>query len=388
MSNIKPVFIALRFLGLSALSTSLLLPSKTANAQNGTQIEINEAAVYDDNPLMRSDDNTVDTIKGIESTLRLTYQHKSPSRFFNTTAALKYNKFDKSGYNSTDFLFDLNYRKEMNRWLWRLSASFDYDTPRTANESTLGLVQLSDRRIAYSASPSVIFKISRRKSIGFNSTISQKNYSSGSTSVDHRTYSLSPFYSYSLDFRNTISAAYQYQRYQALSGAELNVDSTGPFFIWNHNLTPNMVLEGSLGFLGTRYTGVAQTGEWEINPIYSLEIEYTGQRNTTAFSVSRARQALTNGTETDITTTQLSNEFMIDPKWALNIKAEYKKTKQSSFSSDDLDNSYSAYIDTKYDISRDLNVSMSYRYAQESYITDRDEASRNVVRASVNYKLK
>ena len=389
MKHLKPVSSALCFSGLPLLGASIYLLSfsNTAIAQDGFHLEVRENAVYDDNPLMRSADNAIDTIRGLETTALVGYNHNSNSSVFNTTTTIRHNQFDISRYNSTDFFLDINYRKEKARWAWGLNGSFDYDTPRTADESTLGLVQLSDRRMAYSISPNLIYKLSPRKSLGLNASITEKNYSSGSASTDHRTRTISPFYSYDIE-RNTISVAYQYQQYEALSRSELNVDSTGPFLTWRNDITPNTAIETSFGMLGTRYTGIGQSGEWEINPIYSFGVEHSGKQNTLTLSINRARQALTNGTETDITTLKIQDQFMIAPLWALKIQTEYKKVKQSSFSSTDLDNSYSAYIDTKYDISRDLKFSMSYRYAQDSYITDREDASRNVVRASLNYKLK
>ncbi len=390
MKNLKPVSSALCFFGLSTLGSALYLLcfSSSVFARDGFSVGIKETAVFDTNPLMRPDNTPQDTIRGIESTASVEYKRENRSRVFMTDASIRRNQFDISGYNTTDFFFNLNFKRQTARWITELNGSVKYDTPRTSDENALGLTRLSDRRLNFSVSPSFIYKLSRRKSMGINTLWSETVYNDGSSLTDHQTQTVSPFLAYTMDYRNTLSVAFQYQQYQALSGRELTSDSVGPFLTWQHSLTPKTTIETSFGMLGTRYTGDAQQGDWEINPIYSFKIEHSDQQNTAIFSISRARQALTNGTESDITTAQISNEFAIAPKWLLNVKTEYKKAKQSSFSSDDLDNSYSAYIDTAYDVSRDLKFSMSYKYAQENYITNKDQASRNVIRASLDYKLK
>ncbi len=390
MKNSKPVSSALCFFGLSVLGSAiyLLCFSNSVLARDGFSVGVKETAVFDTNPLMRSDDIPQDIIRGLESTALVQYKRESSSRIFATSASIRRNQFNVSGYNTTDFFLDLNFRKEAARWVLGLNGSLKYDTPRSSNENAFGLTRLSDRRLNFSVSPSFVYKVSHRTSLGINTLWSETSYNDGSSLADHRTQMVSPFFSYNIDYRNTWSVAFQYQQYKALDGIGLTSDSVGPFLTWAHNFTPNTMIEASFGVLGSRYSGNVQQGNWKLNPIYSFNIEHSDQRNTAIFSVGRARQALTNGTETDITTAQISDKFLIAPKWLLNVKTDYKKARQSSFSSDDLDNSYSAYIDTEYDISRDLKFSMSYKYTQENYTTNKDQASRNVIRASFDYKLK
>ncbi|MGH1402761.1 MAG: hypothetical protein ACRBDL_00805 [Alphaproteobacteria bacterium] len=389
MKYLNSASFALSFSGLSIIGMSLLLSSASheAHAKNGISLELRQSGVFDTNPLMRSDNASQDIIRGMETTASVVFSQRNNNQIFNTTLSVKRNQFDVSEYNATDFFWKLNTKKETGRWIWGMNSSLDYDTPRTADESTLGQLALSDRRFAFSISPSVIYKFNHRKSFGLNTRWIQKHYSDGSTLTSHQTQTISPFLSFQLTRNDTTSFALQYQRYASLEAPSLDVNSIGPFVTWQRQMSANTLLEASFGLLGTRYSGIGQPGGWEINPIYSLKLQHTGTRNIASISINRARQALTNGTETDITTAKIKNEYAISPIWDLDLQSEYKMAKQSALSSDDLDNSYSASVRTEYNISRQMQLAVSYKYAKENYISSRDQATRNILRASLDYNL-
>lgn len=372
----------------AAACLSLVGAGSSAYARDGWRTFFGSEVVYDFNPLTRSDDFSIDDIIGNETTASLVF--KRDLRRTSLYADLSYtrNQFNETEFNSNDISLLVRARQKIKRWVLSFTGEAKKDTTRTSQFDTFGQSNVVvGRRDSFSIAPSLVYSVSPRINAGINTNWDQKDYANATGLVDHRTYSLSPFVSYNYSPRQTFSLAMLYQDYTSLEGADVNVESIGPFVTWDYEFLPRTMLTLSLGLLSTEFDGVGTSNDREINPIYSLEIEHEGKRFISTLKAERARRASSDGSENDITSVDFRNVYTITPRWDLDLRANYQKAESSEFASSSLDQSYSGTIGTTYDISRRLSFSTSYRYVNESFNNNRSDATRNVVRAGLEYSF-
>jgi len=365
-----------------------LIHGSSAFARSGFSSELKSSSVYDTNPLARSDNLESSEIFGLETTASLIFANEKASQALSAGLSFSRNQFNDSDFNSNDISLSLRAQRQIKRWFLSFTGRGVRDTTRISTNDVLGQGNIVvGNRTSFFASPSVVYNYSDRNSIGLNIDWQRRSYDDKTGLVDYRTYSLSPFVSRKLSKLQDLSLALLYQDYQSTDGQDNGVKSLGPFATWKYNFQRNMMLELSFGLLRTEFDGIGTTARSETNPTYSANLEYNGQLNTASLTMERSRQPSSNGSEVDFTSIGISNTYEISPRWNIDLNADYRKSKQSGFSSGNLDSSYGGSVGATYDISRQLKFSTSYRYLNESFIDNDSDASRNIIRAGVEYSL-
>ncbi len=356
-----------------------------AFAKDNVKIGISETPLWDSNPLMLTTGKT--DIWGSETRAFVDFGRMTPDATLNATLAAEHNYFNNSSFNSNDFFFRTDLKKNTALWEWSINGRFDYDTTRTGEITTFGRNTRVGRRLSWQAAPRVAYNLSPRAQLVLDGSWQENHYDNSVSLTDYRTVSLSPSVVYSLTPLQKAFLLFRTQHYSSLDGDQ-DVDSLGPSLGWQYRFKPEWSLELFAGFLASKYDGYVTAGnDWEYNPTYSATLEYLGQRNHTSFSVARARQSYANGTESELISATAENKFTINSQWALSMKALYQDAKRSTVSMGNLDTGYEESVGLVYKAGERWDFSLSQRFRREELTNGLGVAERNIIRAGLTYRL-
>ncbi len=367
--------------------TLFLIPIGTSLAGDiSTQASISETGIWDSNPLMISRDRG-ESIYGSETKATYSIKNKTPTvQTYAKISAIR-NQFNDSDFNSTDFHGNVGITKKTPRLEASIKGDIDYDTTRTSELTTFDQNITSARHLSYSLRPSISHSISKRSNIALSGRWKESKYDDSSLS-DYRILSIVPSASYNITPLQQATVSFQTQRYQSLEDTNAYTDSLGPSIAWKASLTPTLSTELSAGFLGSESHGYSTSdGEREWNQMFSGKVLYSGKQHTSSLSARRSRQPYANGTEAILTTFSAQEKYQVNPKLSLTLGGRYRFAEQSDLSLGDLDKMWEGKASLSYEMSKKIDVDLSYKYKKEILEGTNRDSKRNIARAGLTYKL-
>lgn len=366
---------------LLLIGTFLIVSPQT---QAKSYLGVSQDFVYDTNPLLLSSGE--DSIFGSETRAFLDFSRETPRQSLNGRATVIQNEFDDSAFNSTDFVANANYQRRSLRWALSANGSFKYDTTRSGETSTLGRTNRSDRYLTWRFRPKIDYTVSQRTQASIQTEIVESRYDNNAL-IDYRTISITPSLATQLSPVQTMMTSVQARRYKSLDGATQVVDSIGPSVGWIYNFNPRYSVQAFAGFLASQFENIGGgDNDWEINPTYSLNLNYAGQRNKTMVGITRTREPFSNGSEYDLTRLSGENRFTINPLWSLTTKASYQMAEDPEFATDDLDEAWDAGLTLRYNPSENWEMTLTQNYTNEKLLSGR-KADRNIIRLGLTYNF-
>ena len=370
----------------ACIGTALLVmaPGMASAEKLGFIATFKEVAIYDSNPLLRTQNAT--SITGSETTASLSYNGETPTTKFKTKLEAIRNQFNKSRFSSTDFRGFSGIKLDRGRWQVSLDAKGDYATTRTSELTTLGLDIDSTRRTAYSLAPSVSYSLSPRDALVVSGSWGETRYKDNAL-TDYRTYSITPAFSHNLTPKQQVQFAWLFNRYQSLDNTSQRVNTNGPSVSWSYVFRPYLSLNLSAGLLKTRYYGYANSTQQDdsYTPTYASALNYTGNNHDLELSIVKSRQAYANGTESYLTTLALEDDYKLNQNLSLNFGAQYQDAKQPPLSTSSLESAWSVNAGALYKLSQNWDMTASYKHKEEKLKNNNDSADQDVVRVGISH---
>lgn len=370
----------------SALAVLLLYPlgTKAANPSNYFY-GISETGVWNTNPLMLR--RNAETIYGSETKAFFGLKNETPTSKIRTEASILRNQMNQSVFNTTDIYLKAYLEKSFKRWMMAFNGAYDYDTTRSSEITTFGQDIGTGRRNSFSLQPSVSYMISPRTFFGLSGRWLETRYEED-TLVDYRIYALTPSLGYNITPIQTVSLSFQSQRYDLLEDTDRYIDSLGPNLAWQYKISPTLTLDLSGGYLGSKingYSGVEST--WEYNVVYGMTLSHSTPRNTASMGATRSRQPYSDGTESYLTTLDFKDQYKVNDKLFLNLKANYQFSKQPPQATNSLDTAMGGEVGLTYKFARNWTATSSYKYRSEELTSTKDEAEQQIIRLGITYRF-
>jgi hypothetical protein len=362
----------------------LSLYAEQAKAENRSFIGVATDYLYDSNPLFRQ--SNVDSISGFETKAFWDFLRLTPMQSLSGRATVIRNEFNDSSFDSTDYAFNIDYTKNTPQWLASLGAGFNYDTTRTADATTLGLINRSERFLSWNVRPSLSYNVSSRTQLALNTILSENRYDSDNL-TDYRILQATPTVLTQLTPQQTASFAVQTRRYTSLENRDEKVDSFGPNIGWTYQFHPRYNLQLSGGFLATKFKGFPTINEdWDYNPTYAASMNYDSEVQQASLGVTRTRQPFSNGADYDLTRINANYRLQINPDLSTTANASYEMTQDAEFSSNDLDEAWKAGIGMNYSPTPHWRFSLSQNY-QDRQLLNGQDADRHIIKLGFTYSF-
>jgi hypothetical protein len=309
----------------------------------------------------------------------------TPDIHLNLDTLLDENIYDQSAFNSTDLHEALKFSDQVEQWSAGLQSHVDYDTTRTSELTTFGLDLAGVRHFGASLSPEIAFSPTSVDKFSLIGTAAMARYDN-SAFTDYDLFTISPTYSHNFNPLNTGTLSLEGQRYQTASGPGQATDSLGPALGWISALTPTLKVQLEAGVQKSEQSGNISTSSdsnWDY--IFSADLGYTGEQDTTHLVASRSQYPFANGTETLLTSFAATEVHTLNPDFALNLAGSYQLADDIPVSGINLDYQASASVGLTYHLYEHLDVTSSYQYKDESLTNVSSTIRENVVMFGLTY---
>jgi hypothetical protein len=142
------------------------------------------------------------------------------------------------------------------------------------------------------------------------------------------------------------------------------------------------------GFLATRYENFSGINEndWAYNPAYDAQINYIGQKTETILKIAQSRQAFANGSETNLLTFKVGQQFKFNEKTLFDYGGHYERNVRDKVFSNRFKDGFEQYFAFKHHLSDSLEFFINQKYRHENYKNNED-AQRNIIKVGLNYHL-
>ncbi len=365
-----------------SMAVLFMAPGNASAEKLGFIAKFKEITVYDSNPLMRA--RNASAIIGTETTASLGYNKETRRTAIKSGVSVTRNQFNDSKFSSTDISGFTGLKLDRKRWQISLDAEGNYDTTRTSELTTFDLDIDSTRRAAYSITPSISYNISPRSFIALSGGWNEMRYDDNSL-TDYRTYSMTPAFAHNISSKQQVQFSWLFNRYQSIDNTSQRVNTTGPSVSWTYVFRPYLSVKLSGSLLKTKYLGYATTTEQDdYTPTYAAVMNYTGNNHDLELSVIKSRQPYANGTESYLTTFAVQDRYMINQNVSLNFGAQYQDAKQPPVSTNDLETAWNVSAGAAYKVSRNWDLTASYKHKEETLTNDDNKADQDLVRVGLS----
>jgi hypothetical protein len=359
-----------------------MAPSRANAEKLGFIARFKEIAVYDTNPLMR--ERNASAIIGTETTASLGYNKETTKTALKSGVSATRNQFNDSKFSSSDLHGFTGLKLDRKRWQISLDAVANYDTTRTSELTTFNLDIDSTRRASYSVTPSVSYSISPRNLIALSGGWNEIRYDDTSL-TDYRVYSITPAFAHNISPKQQVQFSWLFNRYQSLDNTRQRVNTTGPSVSWTYVFRPYLSVKLSGSLLKTKYFGYATTAKQDdYTPTYASILNYTGNKHDLELSVVKSRQPYANGTESYLTTFAVRDKYKVNQSVSLNLGAQYQDAKQSLISTNNLETAWNVYAGASYMVSRDWDLTASYKHKEETLTNNNSSADQDMLRVGLS----
>jgi len=359
-----------RLMGIAACALlagmEALHADEATNPPRGWQMDVkgSEQASWESNPLMLV--RGASALYGSVTTPELIVHDDTPTSHFSLDTSVAENLYDHSAFDSTDFHEKLALSDQNERWLAEMKGQVDYDTTRTGEFTTFGLDLPNVRRFGLAASPQISFQSTPIDKFSIGSTLSNYSYNNAAF-VDYDFLSISPSYTRNLSPTDSASITWEADRYTAQQGPGNTIDSFGPLIGWQSLITPLFTSNLTIGAeKSTQSSAIVTSKPTNFNYVFRGNLNYKDQLDTANFIASRAHQPFANGTETLLTAFTANDSHAINEKLSLTAAATYEFAQYGRVIGINFDNEYNATVGMAYRVLETADLTVNYRYTQES----------------------
>jgi len=342
-----------------------------------------ETGIWDQNPLMLIKGAT--PLYGSITAPELIFNDRTPTSQFLVDTTVDENLFNLSTFDSTDFHQNINLTDQNERWGVGVQEKTDYDTTRTSELTPIGIDTIPIRHLGVSLSPEVSFSPTATDKLSLLTNGVMSQYDSPIYS-NYAIVSATPTYTHIFDPLNAGTLSVQAQQYQTISGPKVTVDTIGPSVGWIATLTPRWTAKATVGLQEADQSGSGTIPEpWSLQYIFSADIGFKGEQDTTDFIASRADYPFGNGTESLLTTFTMTEAHNLNPLISLNLTGSYQTATYQSSAVGSIDTLISASPGLAYHVTDQLDFVASYQYRIESFIATPGNAQDNTVTFGIVY---
>lgn len=297
---------------------------------------------------------------------------------------------DVADFDRTNGAFVFKGVQEAERSRFGLDANFDYDSTRTSEEETTGLVQVDKRRSRFRVRPYWRYALTPRADVNASASYEQVSYED----VDEI-----PLFDYSfvrgamgLTYRMTerldVFSSLSYEDYEA-SDLDRSADSYGIIGGAEYALSPTLTVRAAAG---ARYseTEVSVAGVVEeddtTGPLFELRVEKEFDLGRLVFSADRRLRPTGRGDLLDTTGLFMRLDYDLAPRLAFQFTGRGYRNRQSggetSFSDRDF---VRAEPRLAYRLGRNTELAVGYRLRYQDREALGDSATSNAVFLTLRY---
>lgn len=347
-------------LPVTPLNKQYLPPAKHA------KVVLTQRGTYDSNPLRLV--RGYESLYGTESIGELTLASRTPDSELASTSTVSYGVFSDNEFDTTNFHQALNLNTRNDRWKAGLLGKFDYDTTRSSEITSYGIRAPNVRHNQFLASPSMSVRITKANSIALNGSIMKSTYDS-TAFTDYKRWEVAPAWLHKLDDVHTFTAEYEINRYQTMSGPDLNIDTQGPSFGIISEMSPSLKGSFNAGFQKSersRTTGPAATRHTtQNNYVYRGLLTYQTDQQKLDISATRSQQPTGNGTSGLFTTLRVAEDYLLSQRLSLRGEALYRDVKYIRTPRVNLDSEIRGSGGIAYRIYQNLDFTTNYIYSRQ-----------------------
>ena len=359
-------------------------PLATPEAGLTAQFIGTENLTYDTNPLLIT--NGAKTLFGSTTAPELLLTEVDPMSKFSLDTVVDENVYNHSEFDSTDLHEIINAGHQNDQWATSLKATGDYDTTRTSEITTFGINLPRVRHTGFSGTPEVSYSPTVVDKLTLAGSAQTSHYDN-SAFIDYNLYTINPSYEHNFDPLNAGILTIQAQRYEATSGTRQTRDTIGPSLGWLAALTPRLNLLMTGGFEKTSENGYStQSQSTGLDYVFSSNLRFNGQEDTTTLIVSRQQSPFANGTEALLTSLSLAENHALNMRFSLIGNIAYESADYPNSTGINLASQLTAGAGVLYHASEHLDVSANYQYKSEKLTSISNTITDNSVILSLIYR--
>lgn len=356
--------------------------------QSGVTIQAigGETATYETNPLMLL--SGAKSLSGFITSPELIFNDQTPLSQLNIDNLINENLFDQTSFDSTDLHSAIKFTTQNQRWSAGVQEKTDYDTTRTSELSTYGVISTAPvRHLGVSLAPQVSFSPNSTDKYSVLVTAAGAQYAT-SAFQNYETGSITPSYAHNFDPRNTGTFSLQAQTYRTTSGISNKTDSVGPSIGWITELAPRLTGKATVGVQATKQTQGGPTptsSPWILDYIYSLDIGFKGQQDIADIVSSRSEYPFGDGTEALLTSLAVTESHALNPRFSLNAGVTYLSGTYQTTTNGSLQSALTGNAGLTYHATDHLDATAAYQYRYETLTNTSGNAEDNMFTVGVVY---
>lgn len=355
---------ALRRLTLAGLPAAILLGSLPSHAEWTLQTIGSESATYETNPLLLA--HGAQSLYGSNTAPEIVFKDETPTRTFSSDTTVNYQYFDHTSFNTTDVHEKIGFDKKIQRWEGALPAQFDYDSTRTSELTNFNRVTKPVQHLGYSFSPDLTFEVNPVDKLGLAGYYTKSEYDK-TTFQDYQSYSITPSFTHSFDPKNTGIFQIEAQRYQTVTGPNITVETVGPSIGWVAILTPRLSGKATVGVQESQQYGSGAVARgWSLNNIFSGNLDFNGQEDTSHLLFSRSQYPFNNGTEALLTSISLTDTHNINENFSLNLGGSYQYATYQASANGNFGSMLGGNGGLAYHVTQHVDLTSAYQYRRET----------------------
>lgn len=343
-----------------------------------------ETGSVESNPLMLIQKSK--SLIGSTTSPELILNDSTPLTQFSADTLINENLFNETNFNSTDVHSNINLATQNQRWTTAIQAKTDYDTTRTSELSTYGNISTTPvRHTGFSLTPQASFSPTEIDKFSLLTNLLVTQYGSSIYS-NYEQASVTPTYSHNFDPRNAGTFGLQAQEYKTTNGTANKVDSLGPSVGWVATLTPRLTAKATVGAQESRQyqEGVPSKG-WSLDYIYSVDIGFKGEQDTTDLIANRSEYPFGNGTESLLTSFSLTEIHLLNPRLSINFGAGYQSGTYQVDTSGSLQSYWNGSGGLTYHVTQHLDATTAYQYRYETLTNTSGNAQDHIFTLGIVY---
>jgi len=339
----------------------------------------------DTNPLL--DKKGAKTLFGWNSTPELILTGRTPTWTLVSENTVNDGRFNLTSFNSTDYhnYTSLNYQGD--NYYMKLQGGFAYDTTRTSEIESSGNNVAGVRHYGISILPEFGYNITEAQQIVVNANYIASFYDSTDQFTNFQSYGISPKYLYSFTLRDTGFVALQASHFDTLSGEDSTGDSVGPYVGWIHHFSDRFTTTADVGYHIIHNKSDSDGSNWDNDYFYDFALTYGEVGDPDVATISVRRQLVPQSSAQQVTQTAVSvkETHNFTPRLAGVLNLTYHTQDYSLSKDGHLKDYFEGSAALQYNVTRELVVSSSYRYRQETQFGESGTAKGHTVLLTITY---
>jgi hypothetical protein len=353
---------------------------------------LTEEFVYDDN--IRLETGSPDAVWGLSTKPQVSIEGRSPRFDLGFSGGLDYSFFEgQDDLDSFDQNAGVNATLRQQRGVLGFNGTFQRATTRTTEVDDTGSALSDAVRLSFSAGPSWSYRVTPSDQVGLRAGFSYVTFDTSSLN-DYNNYSAGPFWSHQLTQKDAIKLSATYSRFERRSGLDLKSDTASGSAELSHRFTPR--LDGFVN-AGGNYV---RTMEDVFNgvTIVSRTDESAGVSAGAGLTLKSDRASVTAAYSRGVTpsgsgrlqqrdSVNLSGQYKVSPMITANLATSFILQDAVDDGVDTKREFISASPGITWNIHRDWDLRMSYRFRTQTLGDGGERVYSNAGLASVTWRL-